>query len=485
MALPPSSPGLVSQVHDRVRILIVEDNEDHKREFERACTSAAKNPRIEFAVHADQAMILLESQDFDLAICDLSIPVDADSLARQPENGARVVEAILERTGTPVIVCSDYATEKMYRRFWKAQDGDPFGENTDRSLLELIPKLNLEECLDEISSAVGQLEDLANLPVTSSTNVGLSESEFRALQIVARRSGASGVEVQEVEGGSSEARVLRVDLIADGGAPFGRLIARVRSPSSVKRERRRFSTFSRSAPPQLCTPLTDSIVVGAGRLGATTYRYADGFDEDLFSVLESDPASGATAARSLQDLPGMDPSKAASIQSTVAEIRRDVVGGNDLTAVGEHESAIRSLDNIRITTRKMTQHGDLHCGNVLVDGDGSPMVIDYADARRTFSTLDPITLELSTIFHPDGKACREDWPSLEQLTQWWELDNFVIGCPFEDYVRACRAWTQNAAGSQEDIDAMVLAYGIRQAGMSKPSPMAIPLIEAAIDRLRP
>jgi len=41
--------------------------------------------------------------------------------------------------------------------------------------------------------------------------------------------------------------------------------------------------------------------------------------------------------------------------------------------------------------------------NVLVPDDGQPMIIDFAAVGSRPASVDPVTLELSMIFHPDAR----------------------------------------------------------------------------------
>jgi hypothetical protein len=131
------------------------------------------------------------------------------------------------------------------------------------------------------------------------------------------------------------------------------------------------------------------------------------------------------------------------------------------------------------------QHGDLHGENVLVNDACKPVLIDYTDVRRTTGCLDPVTLELSAVFHPAAQAARRGWPSEDQARSWHDLDAFVAGCPYEAYVRACRAWMMEVASSREEIDAVVIAYCLRQLRFDGcPRSIADALIEQACARLR-
>jgi hypothetical protein len=47
------------------------------------------------------------------------------------------------------------------------------------------------------------------------------------------------------------------------------------------------------------------------------------------------------------------------------------------------------------------------------------------------------------------------------MSEYFDLEAYLDGCPFPDYVRSCRAW-QQAVGGKHEIAAVVLAYALRQ-----------------------
>jgi hypothetical protein len=98
---------------------------------------------------------------------------------------------------------------------------------------------------------------------------------------------------------------------------------------------------------------------------------------------------------------------------------------------------------------------------VLVSADNSVVLIDYGDVAEGSASLDPITLELSLIFHPHGVDLGS-WPTLEQARQWGELDTYLVGSPATEFVRECRAWAGRVAAGQREIAAAAYSYLIRQ-----------------------
>jgi hypothetical protein len=91
-----------------------------------------------------------------------------------------------------------------------------------------------------------------------------------------------------------------------------------------------------------------------------------------------------------------------------------------------------------------------------------PMLIDFGDAGASFSAIDPVTLELSTVFHSQHATLPREWPTEEAMMQWPLLDRFTDGCTFAPFIVTCREWALADAGSQEEVVAVAYAYAMRQ-----------------------
>jgi hypothetical protein len=107
-------------------------------------------------------------------------------------------------------------------------------------------------------------------------------------------------------------------------------------------------------------------------------------------------------------------------------------------------------------------HGDLHGSNILVSAGGSITIIDYGDVADGPASLDPVTLELSLLFHPQSPFGRSAWPSLDQAVQWGNIHEYIRGCPAAAFVSECRDWGSRVAAGNREISASAYAYLCRQ-----------------------
>jgi hypothetical protein len=265
--------------------------------------------------------------------------------------------------------------------------------------------------------------------------------------------------------------------------PFASLFAKIDSHEKIDREYRAYNTHvaPRLAPGGYA-PYADRVSAGAGRLGGIFFRLADAYVDSAFDVLRREEAAALAVlqrtgertanwkdARTLREMP-------------VRDIRRLLLPDTRLASVERFLAALpwRAVEAINVTVHSCSQHGDLHPLNVLVDAAGEVVLVDFAHAADAPASLDPLTLELALVFHPDLAS---DWPSAEQLAFWWKLDEYLVECPYPAFVRACREWAHEVAGSDGEVAAVAYAYGIRQLRWSGARDRALALIEAVIPRL--
>ncbi len=474
---------------NRVHVLIVEDRPAQAAWLERTCKEvlAYGDLLIEVASNAAAAVDMLDRHHFDLAICDLAIPANAVSLTPDRRYGLRVVQVIRDKHGgLPLIIVSEHSDDPSLMRalIREAGTADPYGAGAEFSMLVCFPNEELPECKRELAEALSRSAVVAAVSVTGADAAELTTSEVRVIQVFARRCGGSAAYVAGMDGGTSGAKTLRLTVLGAEGQETALVAAKLGARTRVFAESNAHRQASILLPVGLGVPLSDTVDAGAGSQGGAFYALAVDYTRDLFECLAHARADAAVAVRSL--LAGLKPvyDKAPKLERTLLELRRDIVFSADARDAGPLEPVILALNARKLITTDCLQHGDMHGKNVLVNPACRPMLIDYADVRRTTGCLDPVTLELSAVFHPAAAAARLDWPTEIQAAAWSDLDAYVENCPFEEYVRACREWTMAVAATPEEIDAVVLSYCLRQLHFPTcPKPIAAALIQAACTRL--
>jgi hypothetical protein len=224
------------------------------------------------------------------------------------------------------------------------------------------------------------------------------------------------------------------------------------------------------------------VKAGAGKRGALIYQLADEHTATLFGLLaERDPSSVAATERLRGRLTDWV-AGAPVVERALSEIRRPLVSDLELRNAGVDVPDER---DIAVTVRSSMAHGDLHGLNVLVTPDGLPTLIDYGEVRRANAVLDPVTLELSAVFHPAMDGLLGGWPTEEQCRKWANVDAYCVDSPISDFVRTCRAWAYSVMASEAELNATAYAYALRQTKYNNPSlPLALAIVEGTHKALK-
>ena len=184
----------------------------------------------------------------------------------------------------------------------------------------------------------------------------------------------------------------------------------------------------------------------------------------LFDRIVANYVDLARIPTDLRDImqPWYDAKRVVRVQ--VSQVRRKFVGDTALPRIQLNLSSIdiAAIEQRWIQAAECCQHGDLHCANVVFDGRGQPMLIDFGDTGLSFASVDPVALELSTVFHSQHTRLPTGWPTVENLREWTNLERFVQGCSFAEFISSCRAWATAEAGSMDEVVAVAYGYALRQ-----------------------
>jgi CheY-like chemotaxis protein len=459
------------------RLLLIEDDHAEAIAIERACCPDPANVTFDVVSNGREAEDALEGGEYDLIICDLALPADSRLFRPDTAEGLRLFQLIREQSeGTPVIVLSGHADLHMMQRFFQAnRDADLYGTLTEQPLVQFFPKEDLPDCVDAVRSHTARTEVLDQLELDLPSDLELSLSEQRALKIYGRRTGASRGIVERLGGGLSDAKTLRLSLVDAAGNRTGVVVAKLGALGKVVQESNRYEQVAAMLPVGLGAHVLHVVRAGAGKRGALIYQLADEHTETLFGLLEDDDSAAVAATERLQGRLTDWVAAASTDERSLSEIRRPLISDLELRDAGV---TIPDERDILVTVRSSMAHGDLHGLNVLVTPEGEPTLIDYGEVRRANAVLDPVTLELSAVFHPAMEGRLGTWPTEAQCRNWADLDAYCENSPIGDFVRTCRHWAQAVMASDAEVAATAYAYSLRQAKYGNPSlPLALAVVE--------
>ena len=447
-----------------MKVLIVED-ENHISTILRESLSGL-NPSVDSIVAGSMSSGIeaLQREELDFIICDLRLPPNDGGLDTAEAHGLAVHgKARTVCPGTPCLFFTGFGTSQpVVEQLSSGPTRDVLGTGEPYAMTQLLPKDQLAACVELIGSFNTELAALDAIQIDlSSENTTLDYVEQRALRLLARPLQGTNIEARAL-GGLSGARTLRTIVKNDQGDLLGTYFVKIGSGADMEKERRNNDLHVNPLLRMGTYPtLIRVIEAGIGTREALVYQLADEYVESLFDVLARCESEAVAIVQTLRGI--LAPwSKLAEMEVyRVQELRAlrmdDVAFQPYRDALGSTEC----FEEIAQEIATSCQHGDLHGFNVLCDGLGNAVVIDFGNVGRAPSCIDPIVLELSVLFHKDSPFQGHPWPTNDQSEAWFDLEDYLQGCPVPNFVKACREWAHEAS-RPAGLTAVLYAEAVRQ-----------------------
>jgi CheY-like chemotaxis protein len=450
-------------------VLLIEDDQQFVDAFTEEVDLRAIEASLLAVASRDAAIVAIDGNDFDLIVCDLSIPTVDGALDEDIEHGLRIRAYAAERSpGTPVLIFSAKGQVQHIKPLvGESGPQDVFGDGDSCPMLQYFEKDELEEVLRLVDDYARRLVELDRIELASGgRDLSLTPKQMRVLRLLTRRGGGHIAHVGSVRGGLSRSKVVKVRSEREGGGSGGLFVAKIGLVREVRDERKRYQSHAAGILPHgSYTILADEVSAGASDVGGIAYALLEGFDRTMFEVAAlSDEEAAEVVGRLQQNLRTWSDDVPA-ITTTVREIRRGVLEDARFEEVLQFlPGEIAGTENVEVFTRVCPQHGDLHGGNVLVDHGGIPVIIDFGSCTTTCASFDAVALEASVLFHPDAAGNRDGWDLQAIVERWVDRDEVgrLTGRPL--FVSACRDWAYAVAGGDREVLAATYSYALVQLG---------------------
>lgn len=449
-----------------IYVLVVEDDDDFVEEIQNILGALPGECSTDVARSRDEAFARLDADGFlDLVILDLKVPTVNGALDADPEHGHSVFNRI--RTvapGTPIFVLTGSPAEDFIPELLNNQQQiDIWSEGRKTGNISFLKKYRVNECydlLEPIANAIVRLSDVE----LDRGRMNLTTAEDRLIRIFTKKFHGVRCVVSSLGGGLSDARVIRLRLTDSQGVQVHDAVAKLTGLQAVREEGERYDNFMARLDPAVTPRKLATLEFGAHKLAGVFFGLADGFLESGFDIARYDRERAGTMIENVSAATARWVAEVPETRRTIQQFRQRVL---DDASFEEIRAAygldwVQDFEAREIQSRWACVHGDLHGCNILVAAEGAIVLIDYGDVGEGPASLDPVTLELSLLFHPDAARPAEGWPTVEQAKAWGALDAYVVDCPFPEFVRGCRRWALNVGAGSRDVAASAYSYLVRQ-----------------------
>ncbi|WP_151742576.1 response regulator [Acinetobacter seifertii] len=415
----------------------------------------------------------IENGNYDLIILDLAIPSIIGLLDHDPQHGLQCFYRIKDHAfGTPVIIFTGSTAEDFIDQLLISQDVvNLWGE--ELSLIRFSKKYNILEGLNLIDSYKRKWLNLNSIEIT---NVGFDLDWFnkRLFKIfVLNKKGVRGI-VEVVGGGLSEAEVYKMAVYNSQGNIIFNVICKIANSKIIAQETNNYNNFICRLPNNASARLIDTIKVGAKNKVGVFYSLAQGFNDHFFSdrVL-SDSANVFNALKGFYE--GWEVSEK---RIQIGDIRKLVLSDKNLEIIIQKYNLdwVSNFEEINVQVNWGCCHGDLHGLNILVK-DETAILIDYGDVKEAPSCLDPITLELSLLFHPKGPLLVSNKISDVMIESFFSENLKIEDSYCHDYINECRKWISDKSIGKKEVLSVRYAYLIRQLKYDTNPTVALKLLQ--------
>ena len=444
-----------------MRLLIVEDNED----FVRTLVEIMKqlDPEVTYIVEDSKqsALARIDAEFFDLIVLDLNIPTISGAPDGDRAHGYAVfADARVAAPGTPLIVLTGSPAEEYFPSLLKeSNNSDIWGGQVRLPVVAFHQKHKLDSFPHVLEAYVKQLIELKGIEINRN-GVLLSDAEERLVRIFARQSDSTKVSLSQITSGFSGARVLRLRVTNANGVLIHDTVCKIGDQKDIQDEDQKYQKYVSRLPPEATPRKLATLEYGGKKTSAVFYGLAKDFSLSANNFLDDNKSPNNVIKRLEQLL--FQWITTGESRKMVGEIRCRLLNDEKYRDLARCPAWSNNLEKQEIQVKWGIAHGDLHTLNILISEHGFPILIDYGDVGEGPSSLDPVTLELCLFFHPQGVLRGSEWPTIIQAKKWGDLDAYLAGCPYPEFIRACREWALRIAAGEREVAAVAYSYLIRQ-----------------------
>ena len=389
----------------------------------------------------------------DLFVLDRRLPVRLGDNASDELGDELLTQVNMDYPDACIIVFTGFASIDHVQQAVRGSVPLPEHEGVSVDRISVLQKHQSLDFRDRVRQLRGLLQSLEDIELVADGGSAMSEFHRRILRRLAHSYGGVSVTAYPLEGGMTDAAVWRCELRGPLG-PVGTVVAKQGKRGKVAEVR-----LTELLPKAF---VATGIATVTGLMAGTplhVFQVAGDHPVPLMELLGTDPVRAVEVVRPLWQALG-----AISSQHTVQrveEICAPLVHWATLAEVLEKHHVSVPAGSLTASTAIGVRHGDLHPGNVL-SVNGQAVLIDFDSCAYAAGGLDPVTMLLSTLVHPDSPIRGAGWPDAARIEAVFDTPDFGAGHPCEAWFRGVHDWVSECCTSDRERWVLVLAYSGRQ-----------------------
>ena len=451
---------------EKMKILLVEDNRSYAETLKERILSLSTPSSVFLAESRDAAVAFLKSDFFDIIILDLQIPTTDGAFDLEYVHGQQVFFSALENApGTPVYILTGSEPDAFLRGLAKhGQSHDIWGDGIAVPTVDYHHKEDGDQLLAHLNEIAPRIAATDEIRInTGGQPIELKPEQKRALKVFTRSNGGTSCKLKRL-GGLSDAIVLKVSVLDSTGHVRCECVGKLGLARHVRKEITAYNsevTHLRLGAFALVISYHDQ---GLRGFSGIFYALADQHSDTFFDLALNRPSKAKVVLTSAREALSRWSDSGTVVNIPVREVRQKILSDENFEKIiAEHElEQLRALDERVVSISASCIHGDLHGGNVLVNSKDQPLMIDFGDVGAGYTCLDPITLELSMLFHPDARASGLSNSLEDSVGDWLNLGIYSANSPAAPIVQFCREWAYDVGPHDDSVLIIAYLFTLRQ-----------------------
>ncbi|MEI8602529.1 response regulator [Shewanella sp. PP-Sp27a-2] len=202
------------------------------------------------ATNKAEALKIIEDQDIDLAMLDLSVPNNDPDGIPDLKHGLSTAWYIRTKyPGMPILILTGQSTEEAAEKFEEENTFTIFWDGIEKPLVKLRKKRQLPDVINYLERISASLSVLDNIELDyDRRKLILQKLDKRVIQLFCKKNEAVAAKITPLSEGLSSAQVLYVQLINHLGQTYSYTLAKIDQHDKVFLEKSNYQNYVTKLP---------------------------------------------------------------------------------------------------------------------------------------------------------------------------------------------------------------------------------------------